>query len=247
MNTHGCFQLYTQINTYKGVTPVEYIENRFEANGRDYQDTLKELSELYPAVPTNASGSQKPSWSIAGSQPAPRSTAGKGITRNDPAYDASWKSAGKDVNALYTRARGEAVGHSRLRGQYFQRAAEAYRSGNRQGAAAFSKEGRMHHDLALKLQREACELIFSSRNTRHSPEVDLHGLHVSEALELLEGLLGRAAESNEYICIITGTGRHSVQGRARLRPAVEKYLTNHGYSYTDASTDQRGGMIKVKL
>ena len=35
--------------------------------------------------------------------------------------------------------------------------------------------------------------------------------------------------------------------QARLLPAVQRWLTDNEYRYTDASTDKRGGMLRVAL
>eukprot|EP01134_Creolimax_fragrantissima_P007552 CFRG7552T1 len=244
-------KLNSLINAYKDVAPLEYVAERFKANRRDYKSTLAELKEVYPHVHTETQKNAASSTFIAKKKLISRNTAGKGATWSDPTHttvgDIVWRETGKQLNIMYERTRKEAIEHGKLRGRFFQKAAEAYRRGNRQSAAALSKQGRHHHMLSTKLHRDACEAIFVNRNTRNAPEVDFHGLHVSEALELLEGLLQRASKENDYLYIITGTGRHSSQGRARLRPAVESYLEANRYYFTDVSTDQLGGMIKIQL
>jgi len=82
--------------------------------------------------------------------------------------------------------------------------------------------------------------------------IDLHGLEVRSALELLEELLELhrtnfqahdGAKNRRVLRIITGIGIHSPQGRAKLRPAVKRYLADRGYRVVEANP----GMFQVIL
>lgn len=55
------------------------------------------------------------------------------------------------------------------------------------------------------------------------PMVDLHDLSIRLALEALEGVVEVAGEMDcGAVCLVTGRGRHSVDGRSRLREAVQE-------------------------
>lgn len=81
--------------------------------------------------------------------------------------------------------------------------------------------------------------------------MDLHGLHVAEAIEFLTEMLPQLADEGlQTIRIVTGSGHHSAgsSGKARLRPAVERFLNSEGYHYSEIP-DQRGfiGMLLVHI
>jgi DNA-nicking Smr family endonuclease len=76
---------------------------------------------------------------------------------------------------------------------------------------------------------------------------DLHGLHVDEALIILENLLSKVTGQLKYFYIITGTGHHSYEGKSRLLPAIIRFLDEFGCTWVDHSTDKRGGLLKVTL
>ena len=100
---------------------------------------------------------------------------------------------------------------------------------------------------------KASVLMFTRRNTRSSlmkGVVDLHGLHVQEAVDCVDELLSALANGPPYIfniasyfsclkgsaalpqqiTLITGSGLHS-QGssnyKPRLLPAIQTYLQSH--------------------
>lgn len=105
--------------------------------------------------------------------------------------------------------------------------------------------------------------------------IDLHGLHVAEAVALLEEKLPSLAEDGfTSIRILTGSGHHSKASnfkvttsflpsskkrrrlltlrrssfQARLKPAVERFLASEGYQFAELA-DKKGhvGMLLVDL
>jgi len=84
-----------------------------------------------------------------------------------------------------------------------------------------------------------------------TPEIDLHGLRVPEALAAVERAL-RHAEGNgaSKIRIVCGKGLGSVGGKGVLREAVAGWLEHHGYQgryRRDVSADGRDGALWVEL
>ena len=63
-----------------------------------------------------------------------------------------------------------------------------------------------------------------------SNSIDLHGYNRVDALQALAHALERCA-TGTTLEVITGTGQHSNEDGAVLRPAVKKFLTNRGFRY----------------
>ncbi|XP_031499052.1 polyadenylate-binding protein-interacting protein 7-like isoform X1 [Nymphaea colorata] len=161
-----------------------------------------------------------------------------GTTRGAPV----WLETGDAVANMYSELREEARDHARLRNAYFDQARQAYIIGNKALAKELSMKGQLHNVHMKAAHGKARESIFRQRNPSASnPQgytkandrmIDLHGLHVSEALHVLKrelSILRTAARSGSqrlqvYICV--GTGHHTKGSRtpARLPAAVEKYL-----------------------
>lgn len=83
------------------------------------------------------------------------------------------------------------------------------------------------------LHHRAADAIFEARNPPgvHG-QIDLHGLHVAEAIERLPVALESTTASR--VRVLTGSGHHTKgTGRARLRPAVRSWLERHGYVFEE--------------
>ena len=84
-----------------------------------------------------------------------------------------------------------------------------------------------------------------------SPEIDLHGLRVYEALSAVEQALHEAEKAGDNrIRIVCGKGKGSPGGRGVLREAVAGWLEEHGYAgryRRDMDRDGRDGAIYVHL
>lgn len=128
-------------------------------------------------------------------------------------------------------------------------------SGNKALAKSLSKQG---HELNAQMKQchfVVAQTIFESRNTTeqlyNEHLMDLHGLHVAEAVEFLAHMLPKLADDGlETMYLVTGSGHHSKgpQSNARLLPAVEQFLVAEGYQYAPVA-DGRGyvGMLMVDL
>ncbi|TSO98524.1 NEDD4-binding protein 2 [Bagarius yarrelli] len=103
----------------------------------------------------------------------------------------------------------------------FDKAAEAYRQGRKDVASFYAQQ------------------IFERVNSTLLPQnvLDLHGLHVNEALQHLQQVLAKkTSEWQQGLCrpqlsVITGRGNRSQGGVARIRPAVLDYLRSQHYKY----------------
>ncbi|OVA01402.1 Smr protein/MutS2 C-terminal [Macleaya cordata] len=178
-----------------------------------------------------------------------------GAARGAPA----WLETGEAVANMYSELREEARDHARLRNAYFEQARQAYLIGNKALAKDLSVKGQLHNMHMKAAHEKAQESIYRQRNPDvqgygrgQERMIDLHGLHVSEAIHRLRSELNvlRSAARNAdhplqvYICV--GTGHHTKGSRtpARLPVAVEQYLLQEeGLEYTEPQP----GLLRVVI
>ncbi|XP_053197360.1 NEDD4-binding protein 2 isoform X1 [Scomber japonicus] len=133
----------------------------------------------------------------------------------------------------------------------FTKAAEAYKQGRKEVASFYAQQGHLHGQRMREANHRAAVQIFERVNASLLPRniLDLHGLHVDEALEHLAQVLhDKISDCEQGLCrpqlsIITGRGNHSQGGVARIRPAVIDYLTNRNYRFTEP----KQGLVLVFL
>lgn len=148
------------------------------------------------------------------------------------------------------------MGHLSNNCNLLRRATEAYLSGNKAAAKAFSLGAHRLNERVQELHRQAGQRIFESRNTVSAQPsgservIDLHGLHPSEACEMLEVTIGRLQREgySGHIVVITGTGHHSRGQKAKVLPAIREYLHGVGFRYEEGSMkDKRGGIFTIMI
>jgi hypothetical protein len=173
-----------------------------------------------------------------------------------------WLETGDAVANMYSELREEARDHARLRNAYFEQARQAYLIGNKALAKELSAKGQLHNMHMKEAHGKAQESIYRQRNPvgpemhvngrGHERMIDLHGLHVSEAIHVLKHELSvlrstaRAAEQRLHVYICVGTGHHTRGSRtpARLPIAVQRYLLEEeGLDFTEPQP----GLIRVVL
>ncbi|KAM5340413.1 NEDD4-binding protein 2 isoform 2-T4 [Glossophaga mutica] len=138
----------------------------------------------------------------------------------------------------YDDYRAEAFLHQQKRTECYSKAKEAYRMGKKNVATFYAQQGSLHEQKMKEANHLAAMEIFEKVNASLLPQnvLDLHGLHVDEAIEHLMAVLQQKTEEfkqsggKPYLSVITGRGNHSQGGVARIKPAVIKYLTSHSFS-----------------
>ncbi|XP_017454952.1 NEDD4-binding protein 2 isoform X2 [Rattus norvegicus] len=151
----------------------------------------------------------------------------------------------------YDDYRAEAFLHQQKRMECYSKAKEAYRMGKKNVATFYAQQGSLHEQKMREANHLAAVEIFEKVNASLLPQnvLDLHGLHVDEAIEHLTAVLQQKTEEfkqsggKPYLSVITGRGNHSQGGVARIKPAVIKYLTSHSFRFSEI----KPGCLKVML
>lgn len=88
--------------------------------------------------------------------------------------------------------------------------------------------------------------LFAAAAHPHSSlsQIDLHGLHVNEALEKVRAHLALCRQHGvERTTIITGRGLHSVDGVAKIRPMVEQLLRENKVRVVNEGRGNEGAFV----
>lgn len=182
--------------------------------------------------------------------PAPRISVPPLARKRYKAPPTKWVPTGNVVAEQYQALRAEAIRHAEIRNVMYTQATKGYLAGNKRHAKELSAQAKKHHEKMEQLNAQARDTILASRNQDDSNTLDLHGLHVKEALEVMERFLELKLHSRKYpsVYIISGTGHHSgpqSRSKARLLPAVQDFLESYGYDFITCSKDGRGGCFQV--
>lgn len=196
--------------------------------GYGYQANERYVLQHYPKPP-GYGAAQKSAGSYRPSAPARR--------RGAPRPSASASTPGAVSHRCtpgYASRRGF---YARRRNDALERSDAAKRSGNYAEAARLSAEGRHYEALMFEKQKQAANAIFNERNPteklRHCI-VDLHVLHISEALDCLRALVrsSQAAQLRNHGLRLRFEGT----GTVPLRPTVVKWYVKRTMCTTRSST-----------
>jgi hypothetical protein len=147
-----------------------------------------------------------------------------------------WVDTGAAVSGLYTSLRSEALDHVRLRNACFEQATRAYIAGDGALAKKLAAQGRRHAQAMFAAHDSAAGAIYASRNADSDaaggsqvPLIDLHGLHVAEALAMCRSAvqqlrMQRGTGAVAHILVGTGHHTHGAHARARVPAAVQALL-----------------------
>ena len=77
---------------------------------------------------------------------------------------------------------------------------------------------------------------------RPTATLDLHGLHVDQAIQAVDHCLATLPrEEQDVLLIITGKGNHSASGKGIIKQAVANWLNQHERVLAVSSASQRDG------
>eukprot|EP00004_Rigifila_ramosa_P022170 TRINITY_DN6006_c0_g1_i2.p1 TRINITY_DN6006_c0_g1~~TRINITY_DN6006_c0_g1_i2.p1 ORF type:complete len:451 (+),score=88.29 TRINITY_DN6006_c0_g1_i2:740-2092(+) len=158
---------------------------------------------------------------------------------------------------IYEHYRQEAVRHGMVRNLHFREAARAHLFGVGASARSLANEGYKANQQLREANEKAAQALVAMRarpgNQSHrnaatsSLTLDLHGMTVSNALDFLEVVLRLLTDSlrpdeTVIVSVVTGVGKHSANGIAKLRPAVQDYLASSLIPFVD-----KGGYFLIRL
>lgn len=133
-----------------------------------------------------------------------------------------------------------------------KKATAAYRTKSHVASAHSVESGRLGAEYDA-LGAAAVSATMRQHNTAHTivDRIDLHGLYVAEALNVMERYLdthntaaskwGRRYPVRTIVCV-TGRGKNS-PGAAKLRPALRSWLNARGFAYTELGE----GSLQIKV
>ncbi|CAE6475691.1 unnamed protein product [Rhizoctonia solani] len=152
--------------------------------------------------------------------------------------------AHQDPHYEQLRARARQAGDSMSRS--FEDAKKAFNRGEKAKAKQLSEAGKRYQAKMRRLNKEAGDWVHEQLNSGERDGVDLHGLHVSEAVEKAESATRTSQNrGDEQFRIIVGRGSHSEGQVARVKPAIVNLLSRkHLNSYTDPRNE---GVIIVQF
>ncbi|KAF8251283.1 DUF1771-domain-containing protein [Wilcoxina mikolae CBS 423.85] len=150
-------------------------------------------------------------------------------------------SATDSDEAEYDRLRGLARAEASKRSTLLQRSQAAYQAGDKAAAHALSQEGKAHGLQMERYNLQARDFIFRANNADQPADtIDLHGLYVEEAEEILEARINAATRrGDEGLHVIVGRGNHSVDHVRKLAPAVERICRGLGLRYREEENEGR--------
>ena len=213
---------------------------------------LNSINRFAEAVKT------KPTLPLAASPSRMNSTSNSSWSKPqkvDVSSKLSWFDTGAKASSQYMNYREEAAAMAVERNRLFHLATSAFVSGNKAAAKDFSIQARELNERMQALHQTAAMKIYEARNARLKSDenhfvIDLHGLHPTEAIDIVEDELKKLGTKRYQgdVYIVTGTGNHSRGRSAKVLPEVRDYLSQTGRRVREATMkDGRGGVLCIRL
>jgi DNA-nicking Smr family endonuclease len=149
----------------------------------------------------------------------------------------------EDANKLREKARH----YGREMSEAYDQARIVQSMGYREVAQGHRQKADAYKSSMEELNKRAAKIIFREKNkNRTEGEIDFHGLFVAEAVEFAKEVL-RSARLRGVIVVrfIVGKGLHTVDGVAKIRPALEDLCTERGLNHSLDPTN--AGVLIVRL
>jgi DNA-nicking Smr family endonuclease len=231
------------------------VRDTFDACNSVLTATEVELIKVFPppksfSLPTTTTA-PRPRLRTLNSTFANKLPSSAMIRQHKPVH---WVETGNALKELYEALRGQAIEHAQKRNAYFREAVVAYRANDKKLAKELGAKGREHNERMHKLHTQASEATLQARNpqlqsgsgeaseSRHQT-LDLHGLHVTEAIQLVEEILHLPRDQSIVLFLIVGTGHHTFDGRARVRPSVLDLFKTHNIVWVEPQP----GLLAIQL
>ncbi|GLU18852.1 hypothetical protein SLE2022_351290 [Rubroshorea leprosula] len=169
-----------------------------------------------------------------------------------PGFDASTSRVAERQQDSCTKVdeyhvfRKKANEHRNLAGFCYEKAEVAYSEGER---ASLCNQGKIQTKLAQAAYKKASQDIFKARNKciENEIEIDLHGQHCKEAVNILKQRLlcgGTHLASIQTLRVITGYGSHGV-GNSVLKQSVIEFLDKESIKWSEEV--ENPGALLIKL
>ncbi|KAJ3272887.1 hypothetical protein HDV01_005210 [Terramyces sp. JEL0728] len=115
------------------------------------------------------------------------------------------------------------------RGELYEKSQRAWNSNEKDKAKEWSDLAKEKGAQMEKANRDASDLFFKTKNAgRPFSEIDLHGQFVNEAIRITDSKINECKEKNvNELTIIVGKGLHSIDGVAKIKPAIIELLNKH--------------------
>jgi len=151
-----------------------------------------------------------------------------------------------EAENAYNQLRSLAHAAHAKRNSCYERSRAAYTSGQKALAKELSVEGKEYDRIGEKYHRQARDYIFDVNNSgRPDDEIDLHGLYVQEAMEILGSQIhAEQARGGTGLKVIVGKGNHSNGGIQRIKPAVKDLCRELNLQFF---TSENAGEMHISL
>ncbi|XP_076803363.1 uncharacterized protein LOC143447240 [Clavelina lepadiformis] len=147
----------------------------------------------------------------------------------------------------YQDLRAEAKVHRQQMHECQKKAAVATHQHRGPLASYYREQAKMHMNKLREANQRAANITYQKMNEgRSKNELDLHGLHVDEAIDTLKSVIAeKRKERNKprYFFVITGRGLNSHLGVPKIKNAVMEFLKMKKMAHKFVNA----GMIKVFL
>eukprot|EP00090_Calanus_glacialis_P009513 TRINITY_DN17898_c0_g1_i2.p1 TRINITY_DN17898_c0_g1~~TRINITY_DN17898_c0_g1_i2.p1 ORF type:complete len:706 (-),score=276.50 TRINITY_DN17898_c0_g1_i2:410-2527(-) len=126
------------------------------------------------------------------------------------------------------------------------------RGSNMQGAASYYAAQARELNTHIKTTQKQSQMEMFLQANKDSPNtrLDLHYLQTSDAIKQLQQFISQkeatarsGSSGSQSVDVITGKGNRSENGKSRLRPAVQNWLDQKNYSYTEVNS----GCFRVRI
>ena len=126
-----------------------------------------------------------------------------------------------------------------MRDIYYREAANLFQTGNGMLANELSQTGSKYHNKIKEIDEKYRDNIFNKSlqsNNSKIQVVDLHGLQVKNALNILIDVISTITKSQtgfNLLEVVTGKGKHSQGGQARIKPAVLSFFREKNFKFKE--------------